>query len=86
MPKEPDVRWLETKDIVGEIHLCAVNSDNRAAAVCGFGAPGVQWRRVTRENENFCRKCHALDKSGCELNFRMRNGASVRVRERRTPR
>ena len=86
MAKEPDVRWLETQDIAGEIHLCAVNSDNRCAAVCGFGAPGVKWQRATRMNRNYCQKCVALDKSGCELNFMMPNGTKVRVRERRAPR
>lgn len=85
MPKDADVRWLETRDTEGQIHLCAVNSDKRAAAVCGFGAPGIQWQRVSRLNANFCPRCVVLDKSGCELNFKMRNGATVRVRDRRPP-
>lgn len=78
-----DIRWLETREPAAQIHLCVV-SNKRVAPVCGFQAR-TTFQRTTVDNRNTCATCLQLDRSGCQLNFRMPNGAKVCVRERRAP-
>lgn len=68
------LRWMmeeDTPDV--QAHFCAFNESNprvKAAAVCGYGYPGMKPYVRARENATACADCMRIDRSGIRIVFR----------------
>lgn len=78
-------REMQWRQEVGSnvAHLVAVNRDDpthpRAAAVCGYGHPGMKPYRPAKEWADPCPRCLAMEKSGKRIVFRDPNSSRTTI-------